>query len=1296
MLKRYTLLLYSLLTVFLVLVADNGLLHTPAEGLSASTTNSIIQDNYGYIWIGTEYGLNRYDGYHFSVYHAAKSDTTSLPSNEITALFLSRDKQLWVGCSKGLARYDARHNRFVRYRFPDTIQPRVESIVETANGQLLLGTAGYGLFAIDKIQNKAIRLKAFSRGQDDEFASKLFLDHQGVLWRCSHNNMISRWTLNGLHPRRVTDFRSDVGPVMSYIQRPHGVLMICMYGILYYDEPTASLSHAGSGVTIFDKQVSVRKGIADRQGNLFIGSSGHGLFVIRKGSSKLESVTDDNSQFNLSAANVNDIYQDRDGNLWVSCYKKGIYLISHKATPFRAVSFANKGVRLGSSVSSIAADGKGGVWCVVQKAGIYHFSADGTVSGRISAPESPNTLWRSADGHYWLGTENALWSYDPNTGARSCKLQVQGWGINAIADAGRGILAVSNFGKGLLLYNPSSGHLRQYSMAQNAKGHPSLVNDWVRTMLKDHQGLLWIGTADGLACMDPVTGSFSVLGWQCQLRGIQVYALCENRRRDILVGTTEGLFVYNRQHRTTRRMPDDTALRNVTVYGIVEDHSGDLWLSTTDGIWQYDHRRHRFIGHIHGNGLASAEYIPGAAIHSDNDDICFATSDGLTMFTPQHVRHNTIRLRTVSVTRLTVNGEERALPFGKLKLSHNENNLSFDFSLFNYTDAADIIYQYRINDQQPWMSLEAGVNRLTLGEMKPGTYHIEARAVYNGQMSTPKEVITVVIRQPWYATLWAFLVYALVAVGIVVAVLYYVERKRAIDLEDQKMQFLINATHDIRSPLTLILAPLAKLRQTLSGTPSENDVNTIDRNAKRLLLLVNQILDERKLDKNQMRLQYADTDMVASIQGVCAMFQYNARERHITLNFEHADKELWLSVDPQNFEKVLINLLSNAFKYTPDGGEICFRLTHDETSVVVNLLDTGCGFSGQEARHVFERFYQGRNHPGKHLSGTGIGLNLCQAIVKMHGGTILAANRQDGRSGACMTVTLPYIQGAAKPQHPQASPRQQANRGCRVMLVDDDTELTQYIANELGKWYRFDVFANGRDALQALLTDKHYDVVISDIIMPVMDGIELLKRIKGNPQINDVPVVMLTSKGETVDRLQGISSGADAYMEKPFSMEELHAVIDNLVDNVRRLKGKYSGTRDQVENIKRTPTTGNNEQLMDRVMQSVNNHLADPEYSVETLTADVGISRAQLHRKMKELTGISTAEFIRNIRMQRAAELIEEGKINITQIAYDCGFNSQSHFSTAFRKHFGITPSQYAAQHTSETNRNEHETKLNP
>lgn len=264
------------------------------------------------------------------------------------------------------------------------------------------------------------------------------------------------------------------------------------------------------------------------------------------------------------------------------------------------------------------------------------------------------------------------------------------------------------------------------------------------------------------------------------------------------------------------------------------------------------------------------------------------------------------------------------------------------------------------------------------------------------------------------------------------------------------------------------------------------------------------------------------------------------------------------------------------------------------------------------------------------------------------------------------------------------------------MLVDDDTELTQYIANELGKWYRFDVFANGRDALQALLTDKHYDVVISDIIMPVMDGIELLKRIKGNPQINDVPVVMLTSKGETVDRLQGISSGADAYMEKPFSMEELHAVIDNLVDNVRRLKGKYSGTRDQVENIKRTPTTGNDEQLMDRVMQSVNNHLADPEYSVETLTADVGISRAQLHRKMKELTGISTAEFIRNIRMQRAAELIEEGKINITQIAYDCGFNSQSHFSTVFRKHFGITPSQYAAQHTSETNRNEHETKLNP
>ena len=568
----------------------------------------------------------------------------------------------------------------------------------------------------------------------------------------------------------------------------------------------------------------------------------------------------------------------------------------------------------------------------------------------------------------------------------------------------------------------------------------------------------------------------------------------------------------------------------------------------------------------------------------------------------------------------------------------------------------------------------------------------------NGNFSKKSTIIHIKVCDPWYASTWAFLLYFLTAAGIILYIIYRYERHRKEDLEETKMQFLINATHDIRSPLTLIMGPLNKLKTRITDAESKQDIDTIDRNAQRLLLLVNQILDERKIDKDQMHLHCQKTDLKEFLRGIMSLYNFNVQERSITLSLkedeslkEEGNLQVW--IDRINFDKVISNLLSNAMKYTSDGGEITLIIGKNKESAIIKVEDTGIGLKEEKTDRLFERFYQGNNNSDIHIEGTGIGLNLCRALVKMHGGTIRAYNRTDGIKGSCFEVNIPLGKEHLKPEEilqedgtktaESTGKRTQANRNFNILIVDDDAEIAHYIKTELSDWYRFEHACNGKEGLKMLLTGK-YDLVISDVMMPEMDGVTMLKKIKGNSNVSDIPVILLTSKSEVENRLEGLRKGADAFLAKPFNMEELHILIDNLVDNVRRIRGKYSGAQGQKAKIEQIQVKGNNDALMERVMKYMNEHLADPDLNVEKLTEDVGISRAQLHRKLKEIAGVSAGEFIRNLRLEQAARLIEEGQINITQVAYSVGFSNQTHFSTVFKKHYGMSPSEYA-----ETKRNE-------
>lgn len=625
-----------------------------------------------------------------------------------------------------------------------------------------------------------------------------------------------------------------------------------------------------------------------------------------------------------------------------------------------------------------------------------------------------------------------------------------------------------------------------------------------------------------------------------------------------------------------------------------------------------------------------------------------------------------------------------------LSVPSDFKSIVLSFSQLDYQSVGNIVFQYRINGGK-WISNAAGDNSFNFTGLSYGHYRIEVRTYCNGKYSTYKKLINLDVLTPWFLTIWAKLIYLFLILGLTAAAIIVYLRKKKRDLEEAKMQFLINATHDIRSPLTLIMEPLKKLKEKLGNAEEyQADIDTIDRNAQRLLTLVNQILDKRRLDKHQMNLSCRETNLVEFSQGLVSLFTYNANLRGINIRLEIPETPVNAWIDRNKLDKAIANLLSNAFKYTPNGGEIIFRIEKQDKKVLLYVIDSGKGLGkNDDAKTLFERFYQGKNSADMHLGGSGIGLNLCRSIVRLHGGAVYAHNREDGKSGACFIIELPLGKEHLKTNQiysdngktKKKQQRDAASRNCKILLVDDDIEICRYLKSELSDWYRFVICNNGKEALNQLFSDD-FDLVISDVVMPEMDGITLLKNIKGNANISHVPVIMLTSKSEISDRLEGIKLGADAYLAKPFSLEELHLTIDNLIDNVRRLKGKFSGALKQDDKVEKIEVKGNDEELMERIMKVVNENMSDSDFNVEKMCDEVGVSRTQLHRKLKEMTGVPTSEFLRNIRLNEAARLIRERKINITQVSYMVGFANNSHFSTAFKKYFGMSPTEYAAKYT--------------
>ena len=1250
-----------------------------SDKLSSNQITQICQDKNGYIWIGTEYGLNKYDGYRFTNYLHESGNDYTVPSNMISHLFVDNDGTLWVGTQLGLGRYNASTNQFIPVEMKGaTSVPRINAIVQEDATHLLIGTAGYGLFRVDTRTNESQKLEGYAKG-DNNYFSYIYIDDKGYFWKSGHGNTIIRRSPKG----RIEELQSPYGTITGFVGYRGGVLIICNHGLLYYRDGKLSTDFIDPG-ELRGKDLLLRTAKCDKKGNLYIGTMGNGLWWVPKGETQMRRFDYQNAAIDLNTATIWTLFEDRQESLWVGCQKRGLLLIPQQQSPFRSWKFLDQHITTGGTLTSICAGDNGVTWCAVQNNGIFGFDEQGRLVAHPASPEGTCLIYRDSKGQYWVGTNAGFYAYNPMTGQSQLKATFKSGFVNTMIDDGRGKIFYSVFSQGLFVYDTNSGEVRRFSMydADGPKGR--LHNDWIMKLMMDSYGKLWICTASGINCYDPVEDHFHPYGWDVLLDYNSVESVCETHDHKFFFGTNNGLYIYDANEKKAKPLPEAKVLSNKVVGGIIEDSTGDLWLSTTMGLWQYKHVDKQFVGYLYGNGLASREYVNGVSMRTKDGRVWFGFSDGITSFNPIDLQMQNTDIGKVLLTGIYVGGTAR--PSSKhIEFDYIDNTFSLEFSSLNFANADNVVYEYRLNGSREWGQTDAGRNVVSFTHMQAGSYVLEVRAYDNG-IYTDTEVYHIIVHAPWYRSSWAYLIYIMIGLVVLGSMMGSYFRRRRRELDEEKMKFLINATHDIRSPLTLIMSPLHKLLKRDFDPEVQNELKTIEHNAQRVQNLVSQILDIRKMDKQQMQLQCQETDMVQYIGNLLKSYEYTAKERDITFHYTPELDKLNVWFDRKALDKVVDNLLSNAFKYTYDGGDIEVRVfVESDSTAVLQVIDNGMGIKG-DPRKLFDRFYQGASSPSLHIEGTGIGLNLCKMFVEMHHGSIEASNRA-GEQGSIFTVRLPLGNSHLRKEdllvteEKGAKPKAQSNY--RVLIVDDDEEIGNYISQELGVYYHITPVTSGRDALRLLLgaePEKQFDLVVSDVMMPEMDGFTLLRMIKTNMNINHTPVVMLTSKAAVANRLEGLEKGADAFLAKPFDMDELHMVINNLISKNLRLKGKFSGSQQQKDKVEEKQVKGNDEVLMERIMKVVNEHLDDSDFNVEMLTKEVGISRAQLHRRMKEMTGLPISEFIRNIRLEQAVRLLEEQKINITQVAYSVGFSNLAHFSTVFRKQFGVSPTEYLEQ----------------
>lgn len=1334
--------------------AQSGKLFNTDNQLSSNLATQVFQDKSGFIWIATRNGLNTYDGYHITIIKKDMSNFLGLNSNYINSIAQDEKEHILLGTNNSLLEFTG--SEFLKIPMLDSkgkeLATYVKQIYPLRNKDVAVATSGYGIMLKKQDEQKCHAMKG--EVEKLKYIHKLLEDKRGRLWIITEDGKLYRKETNG----RVTSHFTGTEGVgaQDILQDALGNLYLAsknqgVYLLRAGSNAFARISNIGN-LPIDNIYIS-------RNNKLYIGCDGLGIYVYDPQTGFLQ----DNPLFcrlvNLAKSKITSIIEDNQGNIWVSMLQKGVFMQSNIQNDFNYMGFrlGNRNVIGENCVTSLSINQGNQVWVGTDKDGLYLFNiATRSVEGHFLNQSTVLTLCKDQQGRTWVGTYTDGLGYMDAAGSfHPVDLGIsKSVGIFDIKQDPQGNIWIATMGKGLFCLQ-QDGSRRNYKTKYGADNNLKincLPNNYLIKLSFSNDGNhLYVATSVGLACLDRKQNS-----WTSTFKGIN----CLNKNRfshcvfvdskdQVWYGTEDGAFCFDfRKGIKPKLYTTANGLTDNSVASITEDYQGNIWIGTIKGLNKLALKSGTITKFYAESGLQSNEFSDASVCTTqDGKTILMGGSGGLNWFQADQVRQHPWQAKVV-ISGFILNNKivtpgmksgsytitDNWSTFSRdFQLSHEDNTFTLQLSTLTYNDVEQISYVYSINGDA-WRTVPAGQNELAFSHLAPGRYKYRIKAICNGY-ETPVKEFTITIHPAWYASIWAKLFYLLLLIAAII--LYLRHRKRqmedqlilqqhihAEDMGEAKIKFFMNISHEIRTPLTLIITPLLSLIKEDKEPHRQGIYEIIRKNSERILHLINQMMDLRKIDKGQMVMRMCQTDMVGFINEEYELFRQQALAKNIDFEYQHDSEELPVWIDRNNFDKVIINLLSNAFKFTPTAGHILLSLTHTDHHAYISVKDSGIGIPKDKLETIFQRFYQTPADPSDRNVGTGIGLDLTRSLVELHYGTISARNNEGEKGskfehGSEFIIRIPLGKDHLKPeelideeeikekQNQELAeveqleqevketenaekaesaagttdmqgnlPASASGNKAEIVIVEDEEDIQDYLKAQLSSDFKIRTYPNGKVALNEILKNKPA-LIISDIMMPEMDGTTLCAKLKSNINTNDVPIILLTAKSREEDQLEGLQTGADAYILKPFNMDILRRTIINLLTMRRTLKNKFTGKESQEEKVEQRKIQTPDDALMQRVMEVINENIGDSDLSVDMIAQKVGISRVHLHRKMKELTNQTPHSFIRNIRLQQAAKLLKDGKQSITDVMYACGFSNSASFSTMFKNLYGCSPREY-------------------
>lgn len=1306
------------------------------DGLISNYVSKTISDADNLKYFATEGGISRYDGYSFKTYRPG-SVYPQLLNENIETLFKDKDNNIWIGTkSGGLSMLDLSHDRISNFnaifKLKSESQLRVMSLNQDARGFIWVGTWSNGVFVIDPLKKKVI----------EHFPSStpiltLIKDEANTIWFVAGFELIKA----GQPEDQPTRFRLPhaMNSLVEDTQRGK-IWMVGNKGtdvhLLSLDVATQSIEeHPVNFQAQFVRSITI-----DRKKRIWLGSWGNGLYISDPSVAHFQHINTnpDGSNFNdVNNSTILDIEIDQNEIAWLGTAHGGVLML-----------YPNKGFHFITQQSTTGTNDHNAIAIHQSKdqhlflgtlaQGLSIQQEDGLFSPVPKVPKTRINVIAENGSYLFIGTNKGLLIVRDRNFDRAL-LKFPNEKITAVCLDREQNLWIGTQQTGLKVSNlksdPTLDQPKLYT--ETGQGRYYLENNRINNIIEDENGDIWLATYSGINRYQRENQRF--IGHK-ELISHKLPSVIINdlyiKGKTLYLATPAGLIDLRQKNgklTLAERYDTQNGLINDFICAIEEDDNGNIWLSSTTALTRFDPFKKTFINYDKASGLRVKSFHIGSSCKDQAGNLYFGGSNGLVQFNPNqlaehnHAPHIVFTDVIVNNTNLNVGDNvggrillHQDINYSeKLELGYKQNHLTLLFAANDFLGTDNVIYQYRMPGfQDEWIHTRSR-NEISFTGLNPGDYELQIRASRDRQNWSSIRSLRIEVDSPPWATWYAYTLYALLAIGIGVLINYIstrqarleaelriaqIEKEKEHDLNEAKISFFTNISHEFRTPLTLILSPVMELLSDLKiKAEIRNKMILVENNAKKLLNLINQLLDFRKSEYGLLQLNVENSDFVAFAKEVYLSFKDLAKTKGINYKFKTELEHSSLLFDRDKMELVLCNLISNAFKYSRNGGTIGVHLFLKEDFLNIEVRDNGIGLSEEDAAKVFDRFYQVRSAATAKMVGSGIGLAFTKTIIELHQGNILVKSIPEKET--CFTVQLllnnPYLEGIEPVRVEKMEASAQENyleslaeewlplpnslevaadvKKESILIVDDNEDIRKYLHGLLKDEFRVLEAENGVTALQ-LAKAELPDLIISDIMMPEMDGITFCQEIKSQILTSHIPIILLTARTSVVYEVNGLETGADDYVTKPFNPLIIKTRIHNILENRRKLRA-YFLNRVRFEPDNQEINEGNNldEAFVENAIKLVNDHIADENFGVDALAQELFMSQSTLYRKIKSLTGLSISAFIRSVRLKKAAQLILSEDLKLSQVAFEVGFNDYKYFRLSFQQQFGCLPSDYKA-----------------